>query len=71
MLGNNIFKRDNLYTWCIVPYDKLERTTLERIEMLNELGIQSYGYDWRNENLAMMEEEFLLAKKNNIGIECV
>ena len=71
MAENNIFEKDNLYAWCIVPFDKLERTPLERIEMLKNLGIKSYGYDWRNEHLATMEEEFLIAKKNNIAIECV
>lgn len=36
--------------------------------MLKELGISKYAYDWRNENLDHMAEEFILAKKEGIEI---
>ncbi|MCB0748864.1 MAG: AP endonuclease [Ignavibacteriae bacterium] len=70
-VNKHIFNQNNLYAWCIVPFDKLNRTPSERIKMLKELGFNSYGYDWRNEHIPTMEEEFLLAKENNISIKCV
>ena len=42
---------DNLYPWCIVAFDSLERSQSERINMLNELGFSKYAYDWRDEHL--------------------
>ncbi len=57
-----------IYAWCIVPYDKLNRTPEQRIEMLKDLGITKYAYDWRMQDLKNMQQELLLAKENNINI---
>lgn len=62
---------DNLYAWCIVPFDNQNRTPEERIGMLKELGFKSYAYDWRNEHLPEMAHELSLAKKNGIDIKAV
>ncbi|MRH99287.1 AP endonuclease [Kriegella sp. EG-1] len=59
---------DNIYAWCIVPYDSLKRTPIERINMLKEIGIRKYAYDWRDEHLTTMAEELLLAKKNGVDV---
>ncbi|MBM1106888.1 hypothetical protein JQC67_12120 [Aurantibacter crassamenti] len=59
---------DKIYAWCIVPYDSLKRSPKQRIEMLKELGIGKYAYDWRDEHLPQMAEELQLAKKNNVDI---
>lgn len=60
--------KDKLYAWCIVSYDKMERTPKERIEMLKGLGIKKYAYDWRKENLPEMGKELKLAKANGIEV---
>ena len=59
---------DNVYAWCIVPFDSLERTPEERIEMLKRLNIKRYAYDWRVKHLESMARELRLAKKNEIEV---
>ena len=62
---------ENLYAWCIVPFDSQHRSPIERIEMLNRLGFKKYAYDWRQENISEMVKEWKLAKENNIEIFAV
>ncbi len=62
---------DNLVAWCIVPFDIKKRTPEERINMLKELGLKSYAYDWREEHLATMADEFRLARENGIDVKAV
>ncbi len=59
------------FAWCIVPYDKLERSPADRIQMLKELGITKYAYDWREKHISSMVEEFNLSKENGIEINAV
>ncbi len=59
---------DNIYAWCIVPFDSLERTPEQRIEMLKRLNIKRYAYDWRVKHLESMGRELELAKKNDIEV---
>lgn len=59
---------ENVYAWCIVPFDSLERSPEERINMLKKLGIKKYAYDWREEHLPEMARELRLAKKNSIEV---
>ena len=49
--ANDIFPRDNLVAWCIVPFDAKKRTPEQRAEMLARLGIKQFAYDWRDEHL--------------------
>lgn len=60
-----------IYAWCIVPYDVKKRSPKERILMLKELGIAKYVYDWRQNDLPLMEEELKLARENDIEIKGV
>ncbi len=62
---------ENYYAWCIVPFDNQNRTPEQRIEMLKNLGFTSYAYDWRQENIPEMVQEFKLAQQNNINIKAV
>lgn len=59
---------DNLYAWCIVPFDAKKRTPSERIEMLKRLGFNKYAYDWRVEHLNEMAEEIEITRENGIKI---
>lgn len=63
--------KENVFAWCIVPFDKLERTPGQRIKMLKELGISKYAYDWRSEHLRDMEKEIYLARENGIEMNAV
>lgn len=61
----------NVFAWCIVPFDSVHRTPLQRMDMLRELGIQRYAYDWREQQLNEMVTEWHLAKQNNIKVDAV
>lgn len=62
---------EDMYAWCIIPHDSLKRSPQERIDMLKELGIKSYAYDWRDDSLDQMEEEIVLARNNNLEIKAI
>lgn len=62
------FRSDNLYPWCIVAFDSLERSPSERIQMMNELGFTKYAYDWRDHHLDGSQKELSLAQESNIEI---
>ena len=66
-----ILEKENLFAWCIIPYDSLNRSPIERAKMLKELGIQSYAYDWRAEHLEFMHQELEIMKQNNIELKGV
>ena len=61
-------KMENIFPWCIVAFDSLERSPVERINMLKELGFSKYAYDWRDKHLDEMENEIKLARENNIEV---
>lgn len=64
----SVFRADNLYPWCIVAFDSLERSPADRIQMLKELGFTKYAYDWRDHHLKDTETELKLAQENNIEL---
>ncbi len=69
--GKDPIPLDEIIPWCIVSFDSLERNPLDRINMVKELGITSYGYNWKEKHLKYMEDEFLLAQQNNIEIPSI
>lgn len=62
---------DQVYPWCIVAFDSLERSPEERIQLLKDLGLSKYAYDWRDKHLDEMANELTLARKNDIEITSV
>jgi len=67
----DIFAKENLVAWCIVPFDTENRTPEERASMLNELGITSLAWDWREKHLPVFEREINVLKKSNIELKSV
>jgi len=65
--GADIFRRENLMAWCIVPFDSQKRTPKQRALMLKELGISKFAYDYRAEHIPTFEEE--IVSLNEQGIE--
>ncbi|MFN7876199.1 MAG: sugar phosphate isomerase/epimerase family protein [Pirellula sp.] len=63
-----IFRRDNLMAWCIVPFDSFNRPPLERAKMLSDLQFTKFAYDYRAEHVPTFEEEILALKKYNIEL---
>ncbi len=64
----DIVDLENIFAWCIVPFDSVGRSPQERIDMLKRLGIKKYAYDWREKHLSTMKEELTLAKENDIEV---
>jgi len=67
-LKTNSIVIDDVYAWCIVPFDSEKRLPEQRIDMLKRLGIKKYGYDWRINDLPNMASELKLAKQNAIEV---
>jgi len=68
---NYPFSKDNLIPWSIVGFDVKERTPNERIEMLKRLGFNRYAYGNRPKHIPTMQQEWELAKEENIKIDAV
>ena len=64
--GLDLFAKDNLVAWCIVPFDAEKRGPRERAEMLVRLGIKKVAYDWREEHVPTFEEEILEYKSHGL-----
>ncbi|MCA8995603.1 MAG: hypothetical protein KDA80_01400 [Planctomycetaceae bacterium] len=63
-----IFEKDNLVAWCIVPFDDRDRTPDERAEMLNDLGISKYAYDYRAQHIPTFDAEMEAIKQHGIEL---
>lgn len=66
-----LFSMNNLLAWCIVPYDSLNRTPVQRVEMLQRLGLTQYVWDWRQQHLKDLPEEIAVSKKQGVRIRAV
>jgi hypothetical protein len=58
--------RERLQAWCIVPYDAKKRTPEQRAEMLRELGLRRYAYDYRSEHIPTFDREVEVMKAAGI-----
>jgi hypothetical protein len=67
----NLFRKENLVAWCIVPFDSQHRTPAERVEMLKRLGFTKYAYDWRHQHIPTFAEEIELTKKAGVDMMAV
>ncbi len=67
----DIFDRDNLMAWCIVPFDAADRTPEERAEMLLELGIKKMAYDYRDRHIPLFREEIEVLENRGIDLSAV
>jgi hypothetical protein len=66
-----LFAKDNLYAWCIVPYDSVHRTPEQRAVMLKEIGITSMAWDWRAVHLPILKEEIATLAHHAIALRSV
>ncbi len=67
----NLFAKDNLVAWCVVPFDNQERTPAQRTQMLQELGLRSLAWDWRQKHLNSLESEIALLREAKIELKAV
>jgi len=64
----DVFARENLVAWCIVPFDSAKRGPEERAEMLARLGFKKFAYDWRAEHIPQFDEELQTLKRYGIEL---
>ncbi|HUQ66177.1 MAG TPA: TIM barrel protein [Flavitalea sp.] len=65
----NLYAKNNLIAWCIVPFDNKNRTPEERAKMLNKLGINKLAYDWREKHVPGFDDELNALKKYHITLQ--
>ncbi len=65
---NPSWSRENVQAWCIVPYDAKKRNPEQRAQMLLDLGIKRYAYDFREEHVPTFDQEVEVMKKAGIEI---
>lgn len=61
-----LYAKENLVAWCIVPFDAKQRSPAERAEMLSRMGIRKVAYDWRQKHVPSFEEEILQYRKHEL-----
>jgi sugar phosphate isomerase/epimerase len=64
----DLFARDNLVAWCIVPFDAKKRGPEERAAMMKRLGFHRFAYDWRDEHIATFDTEVVALNKYKIEL---
>ena len=69
--NNDLFNRENLVAWCVVPFDSVERSPVERADMLKELGFSQFAYDWRLKHVPTFSEEVKALKERGIKLAAV
>src|SRR6185369_2139908 len=67
--GENVFRRDNLIAWCIVPFDAKRRGPEERAAMLQRLGFKHFAYDYRAEHVPTFDAEIFACKKHGVSLD--
>lgn len=67
----DLFARENLVAWCIVPFDAKKRGPEARAAMLAGLGFQHYAYDWRAEHLPSLAEEIAALRCHGVELTAV
>jgi len=67
--AHELFRRDNLVAWCIVPFDAKKRGPEERAAMLEKLGFKHFAYDWRKEHVPTFEQEWEALAKHGVALD--
>ncbi len=65
----DIFARENLAAWCIVPFDAKKRGPEERAAMLEKLGFKHFAYDYRAEHIPSWDDELDALKRHGVSLD--
>jgi putative heme-binding domain-containing protein len=68
-VAKQLYARDNLIAWCIVPFDSKKRAPEERAAMLQKLGFKHFAYDWRNEHIPTFDAEVEALQRHGVGLD--
>ncbi len=66
--SSGIWAHDNLFAWCVVPFDANKRTPEQRAQMFNDLGIKQFVYDWRDTDIPNFDAELDALQKHGITL---
>src|SRR5580698_2467542 len=66
--AGELFRRDNLYAWCIVPFDAHKRGSEVRAAMLERMGFKAVAYDYRAEHIPTFDAEIEALQKHHIRL---
>ena len=64
----DLFQKENLVAWCIVPFDSRKRGPEERAAMLEKLGFSKFAYDYRAEHIPTFDEELDALKRHHVEL---
>ncbi|MBL9211112.1 MAG: hypothetical protein JNL92_11635 [Opitutaceae bacterium] len=64
----DLWSRDNLVAWCIVPFDAQKRGPEARAELLQRLGFRYFAYDWRAEHIPTFDAEIRACAARGVTI---
>lgn len=67
--AKELFRRDNLVAWCIVPFDAKKRGPEERAAMMEKLGLKHFAYDWRPEHVPTFDQEWDALAKRGVALD--
>lgn len=67
--ARELFRRDNLVAWCIVPFDDKKRGPEERAAMLKRLGFRHFAYDWRKEHIPSFDAEWRALAEHGVTVD--
>lgn len=65
----DLFAKDNLMAWCIVPFDGKKRGPEDRAAMLEKLGFKHFAYDYRAEHIPTWGDELDALKRHGISLD--
>lgn len=64
----DIWRRENVAAWCIVPYDAKRRGPEDRAVMLERLQVRSLAYDFRDEHVPTFDAEVAAMRQHHVDI---
>lgn len=64
----DLWSRDNLMAWCIVPFDAQKRGPEARADLLQRLGFRFFAYDWRAEHIPTFDDEIRACAARGVTI---
>jgi hypothetical protein len=64
----NLWSHENLFAWCVVPFDDNKRGPEERAQMLEKLGFKQFAYDWRDKDIPTFDVEIDALKRHGINL---
>ncbi len=67
--ASDLFTRENLIAWCVVPFDAKKRGPEERAAMLEALGFKHFAYDYRAEHVPTFEAELDALKRHGVALD--